>query len=158
VISFALNALIAVIWLLLRSEPSPEAFAVGWAIGFALLSTFQPILGSHDYVRRGVAFVRFLLEFVGEVLVANVRVAWAVLVRSKQSMHPNFMTYDVSGLRQGEILLLSYCISLTPGVTTVDVSRDFRTLIIHALDAEHPAAIRAEIDRTLKRGILAFTR
>jgi multisubunit Na+/H+ antiporter MnhE subunit len=110
------------------------------------------------YVRGSLAFAWFVLVFTREFLVANVKVAWAVLFRRRAALHPNFITYDVAGLTPFEILLLSYCISLTPGTTTVQVSEDFQTLILHALDADAPDAIRAGIDRTLKRGILSFTR
>jgi multicomponent Na+:H+ antiporter subunit E len=57
-----------------------------------------------------------------------------------------------------EILLLSHCVSLTPGTCTVDISHDFTRLYLHVLDCPDPAAVRAGIDKTLKRGILAFTR
>lgn len=156
--SLGLNLLIAIIWLLLSEEPSPAVFGIGFGIGFVLVAAFRPVLGNDSYVRRGLAFVRFLAVFIREFLVANVKVAWAVLFRSRESMRPNFITYDIAGLTRAEILLLSYCISLTPGTTAVDITPDFQTLVMHAFDADHPDAIRAEIDRTLKRNILAFTR
>ena len=68
------------------------------------------------------------------------------------------ITYDVAGLSKLEILLLSHCISLTPGTTTIDVAANFEYLTLHVLDAPDPAAVRKGIDETLKRGILAFTR
>lgn len=155
--SLGLNLVIAVMWLLL-GEASPASFAIGLLLGFALIAAFRRVLGSEDYVRRCLAFVRFVIVFVGEFVRANATVAWAVLFRSRNSMHPDFVSYDVAGLSRAEILLLSYCISLTPGTTTVDISEDFSTLVFHALDADDADAIRAEIDRTLKRGILSFTR
>lgn len=156
--SFILNLLIAVIWLLLSAEPSVASFIVGFLLGFALLAVFHPVLGSGEYARRVFAAGRFLLVFAWEFLVANASVVWAVLLRPKASLHPNFITYDVAGLRPFEILLLSYCISLTPGSTTVQVTDDFQTLVLHTLDADNPPAIRARLDRVLKRGILSFTR
>jgi multisubunit Na+/H+ antiporter MnhE subunit len=156
--SFGLNLLIAVIWLLLSEAPSPGVFGIGFLVGFALVTAFRTVVGNDSYVRRCVAFARFLFVFIREFCMANVKVAWAVLFRAPKSFQPNFITYDTTGLTQTEILLLSYCLSLTPGTTTVDISPDFRCLILHALDADQPDAIRAEIDRTLKRGILAFTR
>lgn len=156
--AFGLNVVIAVMWLLLSNAPSATVFAVGFAVGFALVAAFRTVVGGENYVRRCLAFLRFVLVFMREFVVANAKVAWMVLFRSRESLHPNFLTYDVTGLTQNEILLLSYCISLTPGTTTVDVSPDFKTLVLHSLDADHPDQIRAEVDRTLKRSILAFTR
>ncbi|HMP81940.1 MAG TPA: Na+/H+ antiporter subunit E [Verrucomicrobiota bacterium] len=157
-IAFGLNVVIAIIWLLLSRTPSAMVFAVGFVVGFALVAAFRTVVGGESYVRRCLAFVRFVLVFTREFVVANGKVAWMVLFRSRESLHPNFLTYDVTGLTRHEILLLSYCISLTPGTTTVDVSPDFKTLVIHALDADNPDDIRAEVRRTLERSILAFTR
>ncbi len=156
--SFVINLLIAVIWLLLSSEPSSGVFAVGFLVGFALLGVFQSVLESPDYVRRVFALGRFLLVFAGEFLAANLNVIRTVLFRSRDSLHPNFITYDVSGLRPMEILLLSYCVSLTPGSTTVKVTDDFTTLVLHAIDADDPREVRARLDRVFRRGILSFTR
>lgn len=156
--AFGLNLLIALIWLLLSPQPSPTTFAVGFALGFAFLVAFRGLVGGEAYVRRCWAFLRFLGLFTWAFLVANLKVAAAVLFRSRESLHPNFLTYDVTGLRRHEILLLSYCITLTPGTTTVDIAPDFRTLVIHALDADAPEQIRADLDRHLKPALLAFTR
>lgn len=156
--TLGLNLVIAVMWLLLSTTPSVTAFGIGFFIGFVLLAGFQTIFGSESYVRRSLAFVRFLGRFAFELLNANLKVACAVLFRSPESLHPDFLTYDVAELSRAEILLLSYCVSLTPGLTTVEISDDFKTITFHALDADRPHAIRAEIDRTLKRAILAFTR
>jgi multisubunit Na+/H+ antiporter MnhE subunit len=156
--SLGLNLLVAVIWLLLSRAPSPMVFAIGFLLGFLFVAAFRPLLGSESYIRRTIALLRFLALFTSEFFVANGKVAWVVLFRARESLHPNFITYDVAGLTRIEILLMSYCISLTPGTTTVDVAPDFRTLIVHALDADRPDDIRAGIDRTLKRGILSFTR
>jgi multicomponent Na+:H+ antiporter subunit E len=157
-IALGLNLTIAVIWLLLSQAPTAGGFAVGYAIGFALVAAFRGVIGGETYIRRSLAFVTFLIVFTREFLVANIKVAGTVLFRSREALHPNFITYDVTGLTRPEILLLSYCISLTPGTTTVDVTPDFNTLVLHALDADQPDQARAEIDRTLKRSILAFTR
>lgn len=157
-IAFGLNLLIAVIWLLLSRVPSAAGFGIGFVIGFALVAAFRTVIGGEAYVRRCVAFGRFVLLFTREFMVANVKVAGVVLFRSRESLHPNFLTYDVTGLTRSEILLLSYCVSLTPGTTTVDITPDFNTLILHSLDADHPEQVRAELDHTLKKNILAFTR
>jgi multisubunit Na+/H+ antiporter MnhE subunit len=156
--SFLINLVIALVWLLLSREPSAVVLVIGFVVGFALVATFKGVLGSDQYVRGSLAFLRFLGRFTWEFLRANVKVAWAVLARPRTALHPNFITYDLTGLRPLEVLLLSYCITLTPGTCTVQIADDFRTLIVHALDADSPEAIRAEIDRTLKQGILSFTR
>ncbi|MBE0545391.1 MAG: Na+/H+ antiporter subunit E [Verrucomicrobia bacterium] len=157
--ALALNLVIAVIWLLLRGGRSTVDFFIGFGLGFAMLAAFNAVLpGAADYPRRCLAFVRFGLIFAREFVIANLSVARIVLFQNKESLHPNFIRYDVTGMRPGEILLLSYCITLTPGTTAVHVSDDFQTLVIHALHADAPDAIRRQIDERLKTPMLRFTR
>jgi multisubunit Na+/H+ antiporter MnhE subunit len=156
--SLVLNLMIAVVWLLLSRSPSPAVFAIGLLMGFGLLAVFPDLLASRDYVRRSFGAARFLLVFIREFLLANISVAALVLFRPRSTLHPDFVTYDTSDLRPYEILLLSYCVSLTPGSTSVEISEDFNSLVIHALDAHDPAALRRSLDEGLKHSILAFTR
>ena len=80
--------------------------------------------------------------------------AYAVALR----MGVDFVDLDVSGLRPPEILLLTYCITLTPGTVSIRLSDDYRTLTVHALDGADPEGIRREVRRQLIQPILAFTR
>jgi len=127
-------------------------------MGFGLLALFRNVLGSDSYARRTFAFLRFLVIFLREFLWSNAVVIATILFKSRASMYPNFITLDVSGMEPYEILILSYCITLTPGTTSVEIEDNFKTLIFHSLNAEHPKEIRTQIERTLKDGILRFTR
>jgi multicomponent Na+:H+ antiporter subunit E len=80
------------------------------------------------------------------------------LFSSMRTLNPRIITYDIEGLTKLETLLLSHTISLTPGTTTVAIGPGFQYLILHVLEADDPDAVRDAIDRTLRRGILAFTR
>lgn len=155
---FGINLLIAVVWLLLNQDPSVAVFIIGFLIGFALLGIFAGVLDSGDYVRRAFGAARFLLVFLREFVLSNISVLRAALFRSRESLHPNFLTYDVEGLTPFEILLLSYCITLTPGTTTVKVSDDFKTLVLHSIDSDDAQSVRDYLDRVMRPGILRFTR
>ncbi len=155
--SLVLNVLVATIWLLLQTQPTLLDFSVGAALGFLLLFLFRPVLRSGDYVRRVIAANVFVLVFAWEFVRACVQLIRLTLFVPVDRLRPDFLIYDVAGLTRLEILLLSHCVSLTPGTSTVDISHDFTRLYLHALDCPDPAAIRAEIN-TLKQGILAFTR
>lgn len=153
-----MNLLVAVIWLLLQTEPSLFGFFVGGALGFGLLALFKPLLDSGDYVRRVVAGVAFLGVFAGEFLKACWQLVRLILFTPANRLRPGFLIYDVSGLTRVEILLLSHAVTLTPGTNTVDISHDERRLYLHVLDCGDPEEVRRSIDETLRRGILAFTR
>jgi len=156
--SLLLNVLVALIWLLLQPAPSIAGLLFGFAIGFGLLALFRPVLDSGDYVRRVLAGIWFGVVFTREFLLACLQLVRLILFVPSERLRPAFLIFDISDLSRVEILLLSHVVTLTPGTSTVDISADFKRLYLHVLDCPDPEAVRAEIERTLKRGILAFTR
>ena len=157
-ISLGINAIIALLWLLLSSGPNLGSLVAGYLIGFAFIFAFQRLLHSEAYIARTFAFFRFLLAFIREVTLSTFEVAKAVLAKPINEIDPDFIQLDVSDLSKGEILLLSHCITLTPGTTSVDISKDFTHLTVHAFDATNPDAVRESINTGLRDPILAFTR
>lgn len=147
----------AILWLLLQGGELVD-FLAGMVIGFILLYLFQTVLQSRNYVRRVLAFFGFVGVFLKEFLKSNLVIAGSVLWRPIEDIHPNFITFDVSGMDRWEIFLLSQCITLTPGTTTVDLINDDRTLVVHAFDADDPHEVRRSIELTLKSAILRFSR
>lgn len=156
--ALAFNLVLATLWLLLSPRRTTADFFIGFALGFAGLSLFSAVLDTGDYPRRALALGRFVAGFLREFVLANLNVATQVLFRANRALRPDFVRYDVTGLTAGEILVLSYCITLTPGTTMVQISDDFRTLTIHALDAGDPAALCRAIDTKLKEPLLRLTR
>jgi multisubunit Na+/H+ antiporter MnhE subunit len=156
--SILINLAVAIIWMLLQGSAAPIVFLTGWVVGFVLLALFRPIIGSGNYVRRAFGLAAFLVLFLRAFLASCWQLVVVSLFRPVRTLRPRLITYDVRGLTLAEILLLSHTISLTPGTTTVDVAADRSHLMLHVLDAADPESVRSEIDRTLRRGILAFTR
>ena len=156
--SLILNVLIAVMWLLLSSEPNIATFVIGFLMGIGMLTLFRDVLPREQYLKRVTGFVRFGFIFLREFVVANLDMAHTVLFQSKEDLHPNFITLDVSGLKRWEILLLTQCVSLTPGSTSVNISDDFQTVLIHALGADNSEMLRRQINNNLKQPILEFSR
>jgi len=151
------NIGLAGLWVLLMGG-GLAGFLMGIVLGYLVLLVFRSVVGSSDYVRRVGAFFYFLCIFTREFLVSNMIIACAVLSRPSDKIHPNFMTYDVSGMKDWEIFLLSQCITLTPGTTSVDLVDEGETLVIHTFDADQPDEVRKSIDGTLKQAILRFSR
>lgn len=152
------NLALALLWVLLTGQATLSALIVGYVLGFGLLALMRPLFPGSRYVPRALAGVRFGLVLLRELIRANLAIARAVLLGRKEDLWPNFVTYDVTGLRPWEIVLLSHCITLTPGTTTVEISDDFCTMVIHVFDARDPEAVRLGIDQRLKEPLLAFTR
>ena len=85
--------------------------------------------------------------FAWELLVANFRVAADVL-RGNQ-MEPAVVAIPLDVTTDGEILLLSMLINITPGSVTIDLSDDRRTLYVHVMHMKS-----AERDPTRDQGRL----
>jgi multisubunit Na+/H+ antiporter MnhE subunit len=157
--AFALNMIMATLWLLLSSEPGVPSFIIGFITSYLLIAAFRGLLpDGATYIRRTQAMVRFALYFLWQFLVSNFTVATTVLLRRRDALKPGFVDLDVAALRPPEILLLTYCITLTPGTVSIRISDDYGVLTVHALDAADPAAIQRDIQRQLIKPILAFTR
>lgn len=107
---------------------------------------------------RMLAFAAFLFHFTRELVLANIAVAKSVLFQPVSALAPDFITYPLDGLTDFEIVVLTHCITLTPGTTSVEVSEDRTTLVVHALDARDPQGVCDGIKKTLEAPILAWTR
>lgn len=109
-------------------------------------------------VQRGWSFGCFALLFGRELVLANFAVAKSVLFQRREDLAPGFLDYDLTGLSSFEIVVLTHCITLTPGTASVEVSGDQKTLVVHALDARDPVATRLSIKDGLEAPLLAWTR
>lgn len=153
-----LNLALALLWLLLGPASTFTHFVLGFVLGFALIAVFRRLLGAGDYVRRSLGLVRFAVRFAAVFLRASAAIFFLILFRPRRAMRPGFLEYDVDGLTRAEVLILAQSISLTPGTTTVEISDDFSTLVLHAIDAADAAVVRRDIDRHLREPLLEVTR
>jgi len=156
--AFAMHTLIALVWLFLSGNTTLGGLMIGWIAGYALLAAFQRALRCESYVRRVRGFAAFVIRFAGELTVSSLRMAVLALRPNAGKLKGEFVRYHVEGLSTFEVLLLSHCISLTPGTTTVNQSEDNKALVLHAFPADESDELQRHIDRTLKAWILAFTR
>ncbi len=104
-------------------------------------------------------FIYFLYAFFRELVLANIHLARLVLSPERRdSIVPGFIFYPVDHLSKLEILVLSHCITLTPGSATVEVSKDFSMLTIHILDTRTSEAMVRSIKNDLEAPLLGWTR
>jgi multicomponent Na+:H+ antiporter subunit E len=85
-----------------------------------------------SYFRKVPKAISFLGFFLKEVFVANVKIAVDILT-PRYRMQPTVIAYPLSVQTDVEIMLLACIITLTPGTLSIDVSKDRKTLYIHAL-------------------------
>jgi multicomponent Na+:H+ antiporter subunit E len=100
-------------------------------------------------VRHALALSAF---FAWELLLANVRVALDV-VRPHTAIRPAVVAIPLDITSDGEILLLSMLINITPGSVTIDLSEDRRTLYVHVMHMETAERSRREIKDGFERRV-----
>lgn len=111
-----------------------------------------------SWLLRLVNLFRFGLCFLQALIVANLQMVRVVLFRPVRDLAPGFVTYPIAGLSNLELVVLSHCVTLTPGTTSVEITDDRESLVIHALDAGDPEAVCASIKKDLEEPLLAWTR
>src|SRR5690606_24074777 len=109
------------------------------------------------YFGKLTQLVRFGGFFLWELLKANLRVAYDVLTPSHH-MIPAVVAIPLDLESDEEITLLVTLIMLTPGTLGLDVSRDRRTLYIHAMYVHDAEKTRAEIKNGFERRVMELLR
>ncbi len=85
-------------------------------------------------------------------MLANVKVAADVL-RPRTGIQPAVVAIPLDVTTDGEILLLSMLINITPGSVTIDLSDDRRTLYVHVMHMRSPEATKREIKDGYERRV-----
>jgi multicomponent Na+:H+ antiporter subunit E len=148
---FALNILLAFVWQALSATFTLPSLLSGFVIGFAALWLAQPLFGDRSpYFVRVYRIIRLTLFFLWELLVSSVRVAWDVVTPTHYS-NPRIVEMPLDVESDIEILLVTTLISLTPGTLSLDVTPDRKTLIVHAMFADDPEALVAELKGGMER-------
>lgn len=84
------------------------------------------------WLRKIWQTVNFLLFYLGEVLISNLRVAYDVLT-PKDHSDPSIIALPLEARTDLELLVVANLISMTPGTLSMDVSSDRQTLYIHTM-------------------------
>jgi multicomponent Na+:H+ antiporter subunit E len=152
-----LNIALALVWALLTGVFRPTNLLLGFALGYVVLLLARRAVGPTTYFDKVRQVISFLLFFVWELVLANVRVAADVLTL-RPRMRPRIIAVPLEAHTHFEIVMLANLISLTPGTLSLDVATDRRVLYIHAMYADDPEAVRREIKDGLERRLLALLR
>ena len=149
--------LLALAWMALTGDWSPPAALLSAGVGWLLLRFARPLGGEGFRTVRFPRLPGFLFFFLRELVVANLRVAMAVLF-PKGRLRPAIVACPLTLDRDAEIALLANLISLTPGTLSLEVSEDRRTLYVHAMAVTSPDDLRREIRDGFERRILEVLR
>ena len=146
-----LTVLLAIVWCLLVNE-----FKLGTVVFGIILGMLIPILTAAYWpdrppVGRPIKLLSYLALMIWDILVANVLVAMIVLFKSNKDMRPRWVVIPLDLRTPEAISILAGTITLTPGTVSADLSEDGRSLLVHALDAHDPDAVRDDIKHRYER-------
>jgi multicomponent Na+:H+ antiporter subunit E len=147
------SVLLALAWTALQGDVTLANLLVGYALGSVILAFLARggVMPS-TLAARTMHAVRLAGFFVWELILANVRVAADVL-RPHTAIRPAVIGIPLDVTTDGEILLLSMLINITPGSVTIDLSDDRRTLYVHVMHMDTPEASRREIKEGFERRV-----
>jgi multicomponent Na+:H+ antiporter subunit E len=137
----------------LQGEITLANLVTGYIVGYGILVLLAKgaVLPSAMLSRAWHA-IELTGFFVWELLLANVRVAADVL-RPRTAIRPGVVGVPLDVTSDGEILLLSMLINITPGSVTIDLSEDRRTLYVHVMHITNVEATRREIKEGFERRV-----
>jgi multisubunit Na+/H+ antiporter MnhE subunit len=147
---------LAVMWAILHRRLDVADLVLGYGVGLAVVWLCRDFWAERVTIRHGVTMLRLLRDFVKEVVMANLQVAW-IIVQPRMPIRPAFIVLPLALRDDLQITALAGMITLTPGTLTVDVAPDRSALYVHCLAAADPDAVRAQIKRRfegpLARGV-----
>lgn len=151
---FAINILLAVVWAALTASFTFTTLFSGYMIGFGALWVSAPLFSNDGiYFVRMVRITKLAIFFFYDLLASSFQVAWDVLTPWDMST-PRILEMPLDAKTDLEILLVTNLISLTPGTLSLDVSADRSTLYIHAMFAEDPDQVIADLKSGMERMVL----
>jgi multicomponent K+:H+ antiporter subunit E len=146
-----MTVLLALVWIILQNEFSAGMAVFGLILGIIIPRVTAVWWPDRPTGMRAGKMLAYCVLVVWDIIVANVQVAWIVLTRSNASLRPAWVVIPLD-LRQPEaITVLAGTITLTPGTVSADLSNEGHSLLVHALDAADPDAVRDDIKQRYER-------
>ena len=140
-----LSLTLGLLWILLVNH-----LHLGSLILALILATLIPLLTApwwpdRPKVRHPFGLIGYLLVVIHDVIVASFQVARIILFLPAGQIRSAWIAVPLDLTSPEAISLLAGTITMTPGTLTADVSADGRALLVHALHAPDPDAVRDEI-------------
>lgn len=154
---FSLNIMLALGWMLLNRSYSTEDFITGFAVGFLALVLTQPFQKKPAYGKRLLSVAKLIIIFLYQLVVGSLQVVWDVLTPTHLST-PKIINLPLTVTSDFQIMLLANLISLTPGTLILDLSRDKKYLVVHAMFAKDEAAIINDLKHSFEKLVIEATR
>ena len=147
-----LNLLLALAWVALTGQLTPINFGFGFVVGYVLLWMARGTARQSNYFKKVWLFIRFAGFVIGQLVVANLRVAYEI-VTPTHTMRPAVVAVPLDVTQPAAVTLLANLITLTPGTLSLDVAPSGQLLYIHAMHVQDAASFQQEIKEGFERYI-----
>jgi multicomponent Na+:H+ antiporter subunit E len=148
------NLLLALAWVGLNGRFTLDSLIVGAIIGrIVLLVLAKGDVLARTEVRRVERALSLLLYLLWQIVLANFRLTRDVL-SIRHRMKPGVIRLPLSVTSDGEILLLSAMINITPGSVALDVSPDRQSMYVHVMHITTVEEAKRDIKNGFERRIL----
>lgn len=149
------NILLAISWCWLMGNFSAANIIGGFLLGFVVLAALsrREIIRGRGYALQVPRVLALIVYFIWELIIANLRLAYDLLTPGTD-IEPRIIAMPLSAKTDAAITVVASLITLTPGTLSVDVSKDKKTLYIHAMYAKDEAALIKELKNGFERRVL----
>ncbi|PZX12928.1 multisubunit potassium/proton antiporter PhaE subunit [Palleronia aestuarii] len=146
-----LTLLLVVVWCLLNNTIGPGAIVFGAILGLVIPAVTAPYWPDRPSVPQPWGMLVYIFIVLWDIIVANVVVARIILFKSNADMKSAWVRIPLDLRKPEAITILAGTITLTPGTVSADLSSDGTELLVHALHAPDPDAVRDEIKSRYER-------
>ncbi len=154
---FLINIFLAFAWSGFTGQFTPPNLFLGFVLGYLTLFLTRRTFKPSNYFEKVPQFLGFILFFLWELVVANIRVAYRIL-SPLENLRPRVIAVPLETCSEIEMTVLANLVSLTPGTLSLDVSEDQCVLFVHAMYAPDPEVVRKNIKEGFERRVLALSR
>lgn len=147
-----LTGFLILFWLVLANSWTFGSLVMATLLGLAIPIFTAPWWPDRPRLRHPLGLVSYTLIVLWDVIVSSFQVAGIILFRHPDSIRSAFIPVPLSLTSPEAVALLAGTVTMTPGTLTAEISADGRQLLIHALHAPDPDAVRdAILDRYRSR-------
>lgn len=152
--SLLLNALMALLWVVVSGTGTIGSVATGAIVGYLVILVLRRPAAPATWPRLLGRAMLLAGWYVLDAFLAGLRIAWDV-VTPRARMCPGVIRVPLRARSDTAIVGIANLVSLSPGTVTIDVSADRRSLFVHfmyidgSLDDE-----RRTIEQTVERRVL----
>lgn len=151
------NILIAFLWIFFQDNWSFMTFLEGYIIGIVILLFTRRFFKTPFYLLFVYAALKLVFVFVRELIASGITVMRQIL-RPKINVTPGIFRIDTDLEGDVEITLLSLLICLTPGSVVMEVTPDYKSLYVHAMDIPDSKNSVLKSQKIFERAIKDVTR